>query len=85
MFTGRFSTADWKPLEDFCQPVFSELVYEKRSIKGCSHVAQNHNTNIKIVSEFTEDMKKFCLEIEQKFSTENLCIVHEKSWWQHEK
>jgi hypothetical protein len=70
-------------LKFFVNQFVLELFYDERSMKGISHVAHNHNTDIKIVSEFTEDMKKFCLE--KKFSTKHLHIGHENIRWQHEK
>jgi hypothetical protein len=32
----------------------------------------HHNTQVKIISEFIEDMKKFCLNAGQRFPTKNL-------------
>jgi hypothetical protein len=35
----------------------------------CSCVATTHNTQVKIISEFIEDMKKFCLKTGKRFPT----------------
>jgi hypothetical protein len=48
------------------------------------HVGQTHNTGVNIVKEFTEDTKKLRLKSGKSFSTENLFIFHENSYWPHE-
>jgi hypothetical protein len=42
----------------------------------CSCVAPTHNTHIKIISEFIDDMKKLCLKTGQRFPTK----IYLKPW-----
>jgi hypothetical protein len=50
------------------------LVSKQSKVKGCRHVAHTDSTHIKIVIEFTEDIKKVCLGSGRMFATENILL-----------